>query len=291
MTREVYVDILFLINFSMDYLCLYICARVLHRKMRLARMIPAAALGGLYSVISLFLDFSSIISVLTDCAVCLAMCAIFFHEKGRKPRSLLLTTFLYIGISMMTGGCMTAIFNLLNKLELPFELIESDGISTYLFALLAAIAGVISLKSGQLISKKSSVRECSLYVKFCGQDFEFSGFSDTGNLVRDPISGKAVIFLDRSVIEKKQSLGFLDEFAKGNMSPDAPCKSLRLISLRTAAGSTIAVAAMAESIRIEFTDSKNKQGSITLDALISPTDIGKGAQGYNAVIPAEIIKD
>ena len=291
MTHEVYVDILFLINFSMDYLCLYICAKVLHRKMRFGRMISAAALGGLYSVVSLFLDFSSIFSVLVDSAVCLAMCTIFFYEKGRRASSLLLTTFLYIGISMMTGGCMTAIFNLLNKLDLPLELIESDGISTYLFALLAAIAGVISLKSGQMISRKGSIRECSLYVKFCGHDFEFSGFSDTGNLVRDPISGKAVIFLDRAVIEKKLPLDFLDQFAKGNMSPDAPCKSLRLISLRTAAGQTIAVAAMPECIRIEFTNSKNKQSSITLDALISPTDIGRGAQGYNAVIPTEIIKE
>ena len=186
---------------------------------------------------------------------------------------------------------MTAIFNLLSRLELPLDMIRADGISTYLFAILAAIAGVISLKSGQVISRKSSIRECRLYVRFCGQDFEFNGFSDSGNLVRDPISGKAVIFLDRSVIEKKQSLTFLDEFARGEMSPDAPSKSLRLISLHTAAGSTIAVAAMPESLKIEYNDSKNRTSAIEINALISPCDIGKSAQGYNAIIPSEIIKE
>lgn len=290
MTREVYVDILFLINFSMDYLCLYICAKVLHRKMKLWRMVLSSGVGGAYSVVALFLNFSSPLELLIDASVCLAMCVIAFSEKGRRLGALLLTAFLYIGISMMTGGCMTAIFNLLNKLDLPLDSIEADGFSTYLFAILAAAAGVISLKSGQIISKKGPVRECRLQVRFCGKDFDFLGFSDSGNMVKDPISGKAVIFLDRSVIEEKQSLDFLEKFATGNLPPDAPCKNLRLISLRTATGTSIAVAAMPEIIKIEYTDSRKKSSTKELDALIAPSDIGKSAQGYNAVIPAEIIK-
>ncbi len=291
MIRDVYVDILFLINFSMDYLCLYICARVLHRRMRLWRMVIASALGGIYSVLSLFLSFPSPISLLIDCAVCIIMCTTVFSEKGRPIGSLFISTFLYIGISMMTGGCMTAIFNLLNKLDLPLDAIESDGISTYLFAILAIIAGIISLKSGQVISRKGAIRECRLHVRFCGKDFEFSGFSDSGNLVRDPLSGKAVIFLEREVIEREQSLDFLDKYSRGEMPADSPCKSLRLISLRTATGHSLAVAALPESVRIEYTDAKKQTRTLELDALISPTEIGKSAQGYNAIIPSEIIKE
>ena len=186
---------------------------------------------------------------------------------------------------------MTAIFNIMSKMDLPLDAIEADGISTYLFAILAAIAGIISLKSGQVISRKSAVFECRLLVRFCGKDFEFSGFADSGNLVRDPISGKAVIFLERSVLEKKQSLDFLDRYVKGELPPDLPCKSLRLISLRTASGQSLAVAALPESIRLEYQDPKKNTRSIQLDALISPTVIGNSAQGYNAIIPAEIIKE
>ncbi|MBE6647341.1 MAG: hypothetical protein E7611_06895 [Ruminococcaceae bacterium] len=291
MARDVYVDILFLVNFSMDYLCTYICAKVLHRKMKLWRAVLAAAIGGVYSVVSLLLDLPSPISLLFDCAICLIMCATVFFEKGRSVGSLFISTFLYIGISMMTGGCMTAIFNLLNRLDLPLDAVEADGFSTYLFAILAAIAGIISLKSGQVISKKGAIHECALHVRFCGQDFEFSGFADSGNLVRDPISGRAVIFIDRKVIEEKLSLDFLDSFAAGNMPADSPCKSLRLICLNTASGSSVAVAALPESVRIEYVDARKKSRSFELDALISPTDIGKSAQGYNAVIPAEIIKE
>lgn len=290
MVQDVYIDLLFLINFSMDYLCIYICSKVLHRKMKLPRMLASAALGGIYSVASLFLPISSAASLALDCAICLVMCAIVYLEKGRTIGSLLLSTFLFIGISMMTGGCMTAIFNLLNKLNLPLNLVEADGISTYLFAALALIAGIISLKSGQIISRRAPIKECKLHIRFCGKDFEFLGFSDSGNLVRDPITGKPIIFVDRSTIEKQLPLDFLDRFAEGKLDRDAPCKNLRIIALRTAAGSSIAVAAAPESIFIEHQDKNGKTITGELSALISPTEIGKSAQGYTAIVPAEIIK-
>ncbi len=290
MVQDVYIDLLFLINFSMDYLCIFICSRILHRKMRTLRMISAAALGGIYSVLSLFLPFSPWVELVLDCAAGFLICTLAYAEKGRGISALFLASFLFIGVSMMSGGCMTAIFNILNKLELPLGSIGSDSISTYLFALLAAAAGVMSLKSGQAISRHASVTECRLYIQFCGKEFIFTGFADSGNLVRDPIGGRAVIFLDRSVMEKEISLDFLDSFAKGRFKPNSPCKELRLISLRTAAGSSLAVAAMPESIRAEFEDKKGKTASLKLDALISPADIGKSANGYTAIIPSEILK-
>ena len=159
MQQDVYVDLLFLINFSMDYLCLYICSRVIHRRIYLYKMLIASAIGGIYSVISLFIISTPVIALVIDCAVCLLMCAIVFSQKGVSAPSVLLYSFLYVGISMMMGGCMTAIFNLLNKLDLPLENITADGISTYLFAILAAAAGFISLTSGQVIAKRSNIRE------------------------------------------------------------------------------------------------------------------------------------
>ena len=150
MQTDVYADILFLINFSMDYLCIYITAKVLHKKIGFLRSLIAAAFGGIYSVISLFFYVTPVIAFILDCAVCAVICAIAFACGKKKLTSLCVPTFLYVGISMMTGGCMTAIFNLLNKLELPLDLIGEDSVSTYLFAILAAIAGVISLKSGHV---------------------------------------------------------------------------------------------------------------------------------------------
>lgn len=299
MDQEVYVDLLFLINFSMDYLCLYICVKVLHRKLRLMKMLIASSIGGMYSVISLFMPFSPAIELSIDCLVCLIMCALVFSERGRSLGSTLVCAFLYTGISMMMGGCMTAIFNLLNKLDIPLDAVQSDGISTYLFAILAVLAGIISLKSGQIIARRSNIRECKLRIRFCGQDFEFLGLCDSGNLVRDPISSKPVIFVDRKILSNRLDLSFMDEYQKGIIKKDSPCKNLRLIVINTANGSSMITAALPESIYAEPLDVKkqkihklNKQNSkeFQIDALISPYDADKGGENHNAIIPADIIK-
>lgn len=291
MVQDVYIDILFLINFSMDYICFFICSKIMHRQLSTARILAASALGGIWSVISLFLPIGSWWEILLDCAVGFLLCAVVYLERGLSFASLFPSTLLFIGVSMMMGGCMTAMFNFLNKLELPLQIVSSDSISTYIFAILAALAGVISLASGQTASRGSAAKECRLKIKLCGIEFNFVGFVDSGNLVREPISGRAVIFVERGKIEKELSLDFLDAFLGGNIEADAPCKDMRLITLRTAAGESMAVAIRPESICAEFENRRGKTVSLRTDALISPIDIGSTVQGCTAIIPSEILKE
>lgn len=290
MEQDVYVDILFLINLSMDYLCLYVCARILHRKIRLWRLILASVLGGVYSVLALFLYLNPILALTIDVAVCFLMCLVAYYEKARGFPSLLLSTFLFVGVSMMTGGCMTAIFNLLNKLDLPLSSLSGDGISTYLFAILAVIAGLISLKGGQAVSRHSSAKECRLFLRFCGCDFELLGLSDSGNLVRDPISGKAVVFVDREMLERKVSLSFMDDFQNGSLDSGKMRRGLRLIAINTASGKAVAVAIAPDDLRAEITDRRGRTRKVVLDALISPSPQKLSGSGYGAIVPSEILK-
>ena len=291
MTNDVYVDLLFLINFSMDYICLYIVVKILHRKTKLYRMLIAATLGGAYSVGALFIPFSPIAELIADIFVCIVMCFVAFSGKGQRASRVFLYSFLFLGVSMMSGGCMTAIFNLLSRLDLPLDMIPNDDLSTYLFAILAAIAGVISLKSGQIISKTSSLKNCTLEIDFCGKKFEFCALCDSGNLVKDPISHKPVIFVDRKKLETELDLSFIDEYQYGRLLPDSPCKDLRLIIINTASGRSARVAARPESVCV-ITQGKRKSSTVTpIDALISPIEIIKNGDGYDAVIPSELIKD
>ena len=289
MQQNVYADLLFLINFSMDYLCLYVCTKVMGRKLRLPKLLLSAAIGGIYSVISLFLSVTSPLSLVIDVGVCLIMCAIVFAEKGRQLSSTLLCTFLFVGISMMTGGCMTAIFNFLNRLELPLSNVGEDGISTYLFAIIAAIAGFISLRSGELISRRAPIKECRIKIVFCGKEIELLGFADSGNLVKDPLTGKAVVIVDRNAVSDRIPIEEFDAFREGKASQLIFSGKLRLIPINTAGGNGILVAAVPEKTVIEYTQGKNCL-SFETDVLFAPSEIGKSAEGYTAIVPQEILK-
>ncbi len=289
MQQDVYADLLFLINFSMDYLCLYICTKVMHRPQRTLRMLLSASIGGIYSVLALFFLLDPIISLIIDLSVCLIMSAIVFAEKGRPLSSTLLCAFLYLGISMMSGGCMTAIFNLLNRFKLPIEGVSEDGISTYLFALLAAIAGLISLKSGQMISRRSTVNECELNITLSSKSLTLHAISDTGNLIKDPLSGKCVIIIDRALLSKITDINIFDEFAKGKIPKMSHGGSFRLIPINTAAGRSMLVAAKADGLSVTI-EKRGRKQNVEIDALIAPSEIKNSAEGYGAIIPAEILK-
>ena len=291
MEQEVYIDLLFLINFSMDYLCLYICGKVLRKKLKLLRLILAAATGGVYSIVSLFFPFSSLLSLIIDAFFCLVICAIAFTEKGRRLSSTLLCGFLFVGISMMTGGAMTAIFNFLNRLDLPLDSIDGDGISTYLFAIIAAVAGIISLRSGEIISKRSDIKECKLTLTLSGKTATFFALSDSGNLVKDPLSGKNVVLIDRSVLLGLVDVSVFDRFLEGQQPPDSSgVKGLRIVPIKTAGGRSFLAAAIPDVLTAEVTTKKNKSSILELDALIAPSDIGKSAEGYKAIVPSQILK-
>ena len=256
--------------------------------MRFPRLLIAAALGGIYSVISLFIDIFAPIALATDAFVCLLMCAIVFAEQGRRLSSTLLCSFLFVGISMMTGGCMTAIFNFLNRLDLPLDNIEADGISAYLFAVIAAIAGMISLKNGELISHRASIKRCILTVTMNGKVAKFYALSDSGNLVKDPISGKAVIIVDETTLSNTIDFSAFKRYEKGEYT-NSPLAFL-LIPINTAAGRSILVAAHPDKLEIEFSDKSGKPRKAEIDALIAPSDIRRSAEGYSAIIPSGILK-
>lgn len=291
MEQEVYIDLLFLINFSMDYLCLYICGKVLRKKLKLIRLISAAATGGAYSVISLFFPFSPTVNLIIDALFCLVICAIAFAEKGRRISSTLVCGFLFVGISMMTGGAMTAIFNFLNKLDLPLDSIEGDGISTYLFAIIAAVAGIITLRSGEIISKRSDIKECNITLTFGGKTAQFFALSDSGNLVKDPLSGKNVVLIDRDALSTLTDITVFDKFLGGHqVSTYSGMKGLRIVPIKTASGRSFLPAVIPERLSAEIVTKSGKTLSLDLDALIAPSDIGKSAAGYKAIVPAQILK-
>ena len=291
MVTEVYADLLFLINFSMDYLCLYICARVLHRKITLFKMILASSVGGLYSLMSLFFTTNTIIAIIIDICVCIIICAIVFAQKGRAISSTLLCTFLYVGISMMTGGAMTAIFNFLNRLDLPIDSIEEDNASPYIFIFLAIISGLITLKNGQILSRRSTITTCTLKIMINGKEATFNALSDSGNLLKDPLSSKPVIVVDRKEFSKIVDMTVFDQFADGKIFDSLKYRFLRLIPIKTAGGASMLVATFPDKSVAEVYDAKKKQTiKLELDALIAPSDLGKIADGCNAIIPSEIIK-
>lgn len=256
--QTVYVDLYFFINFSMDLLCLYLTSRLLSHRLSLTRALVAAALGGLYANLSLLWGAGGILGFLIDIVALMLLCATGFAHKG-ELRRLPLITLVFAAVSATLGGIMTALYYFFNRTGLFDFLRESDGdgISVWLFALLAAISAVITLVGGRGATKKMSASEVRLEVTFCGRTVTLCGMSDSGNLLRDPVTGKPCIVADtkriRCILPPELS-GHSGKSALSALSciQGDVRKRIALIPVRTASGESMLIGLRAERVKIKI---------------------------------------
>ena len=192
----VYGDLLFLINFSMDFLCFYISCYLLHQKLPTFRACIASCLGGIYSVLSLFIVTEKYLAIFIDLLVLILMCLTVYLTKNITFRKIVKGIFLYFFVSALLGGLMTALFSLFNRMELLVkDMGISEGIDVWVFAILALIGTFLTFFGGRIFRSSESRKTVMLEIESELGCVRVDALVDSGNLVSEPISGKSVAFV------------------------------------------------------------------------------------------------
>lgn len=196
--QTVYGDVLFLINFSMDFIALYICARILHKKIKTLPLTLAASLGGAYAVTSLFFETSGLLLFLFDAVAAYVVClAAFGLERGKKPfLSALFAAFVFFVAEMLLGGVMTALMNLLGRTSIGKTAISgANEKPLWIFALLAPVSSLITFIWGRLFGRSAGEKTAQIKIECDGNALSFSALVDSANLLEEPISGRPVVII------------------------------------------------------------------------------------------------
>lgn len=277
--ETVYADLLFLIDFSMDFLTFFILSRVLKQKIKVIRMCSASAMGGLYSVLSLGIHIDRWLSLIFDLFVCFVMCMTAFLERSpNKFRKMPLYTALYFVISAMLGGIMTAFYSLLNRSTPEIEA-GRESLSLWVFGIVALFSGLTTLLGSSLLGTTSRSKFGTLTVKMGTRSITLEGMSDSGNLLKDPIGGKGVIVVDRekaSLLVPKLSSGKLTEL------PLNIKRSVRMIPIRTASGEGLLTAFIPDEVTLSYDGETRK-----IDVLVALSGNKLEDGCCEALIPAE----
>ncbi len=285
METEVYGDLYILINGCMDFLCLYLTASLLHLRIRRMRAVSAAAFGGCYALASLLLNAQGIPGLLLDFAAALLMCLLAFASRTLRFRSLLRYTAVCFFVSMLLGGSMTALYAVLNRLSLPFELLEGEGASVWLFALVTVLSTLVAALGGRWWGISESVKSVTLHVRLYGRETVLHAMVDTGNLLRDPVSGKSVIVAEADCILPLLPPSLAEAIKRGGVSAIQDyesAKDIRLIPSRGATGTALLPSLLPERVLVE-----EGKRSYEGDYLLAPvSSLGAGAHGFDAVFPA-----
>lgn len=263
---------------------MFLVAKLTSRCLSYPRAIAGATLGGAYSVAILFMPPLGRFEIIPDILCCLLMCLIVFARKNDTLGTLALNTVTYLLASMLLGGIMTAAFNLLNSSGIGLEGSNGEDIPTWLLLSVGVVSVISTYAGGRFLKRRAAERQAEIAVTLCDVTVTIRAMCDSGNLLRDSVSGRAVIVADNRYISsffKKRTAFSTDDVTALNGDIR---RRIALIPCSTANGSGTMVAFRPQKVIVK-TDRREKE----VDALIGFAEIKCAAPDCSALIPPELL--
>lgn len=190
MYYELYVDVLFLVNFVMDFILLLLVKKMLKCTATHGRLCLGAALGSVLTCIVVILPIPYAIFKFILFHMFVNIFMIRVGLKIKHIRSFAKAYFLlYIG-SFLLGGILQAFWQYVREGSLFFATV----IVGYLFV--SKIWDYIGM------IKRIERYQCEVDLYVNGERYHVKGMIDTGNGLRDPVSNKPVSILERDIAKK-----------------------------------------------------------------------------------------
>lgn len=202
-TVTIYVDIVLLENLCMNYIILFGTAYIIKIKVKHIRILLASLIGAVYAVLAYAGVFPIYANLITKIILSICMTYIAFNPK--KLKGLIKELILFYLVSFALGGCAFALLYIVR----PQDIFMKNGvyIGTYplKIALLGGITGFVITYVAIKIVKTRITKNEIIYkaiIKIAEQEIEINVLLDTGNMLKDPISGDAVIMVEKNKLYK-----------------------------------------------------------------------------------------
>ena len=192
----IYLDQAFLLNSLLDYLLLVLCGTVTATPLKRRRILLSAALGGLYAAGSLAPRLAFLGKLYFQVLMAVLLCIIAFGPG----RGLLRRT---VGLWMLAAAFSGVVMVMTELFSAPAALVGSRVYYPVSLGVLTLTAGsAFSLMQwglGRLTHQGGDLAR--VRVRFRGREATFTALRDTGNTLRDPISGTPVLVTDGDVLK------------------------------------------------------------------------------------------
>lgn len=207
----VYGELLFAENWIIGSVLLYLTGTVHGIEMimpgKRLRLLAGSALCGMFSLV-IFLPVRMPMTMLLEAGFAVAVCAVTFgggRDVWKKALTFLLITYFMGGMTMglllltQNEGFYTAVG------------IYTGDMKAAMLALFIGIGTATVKQAVRAVSRKKFYGEniCPVTMVAGQSRMQTSGFVDTGNGLREPISGKPVALADEALWDHMQSCGLL----------------------------------------------------------------------------------
>ena len=288
----IYPDVLFLINFSMDFIALYLGGAFVNAPKDKKLLALSSLVGGVFSVFIVILNTRGALGIALNVFLPVLLCYIAYGKDVRGERLLRLIVCFFV-VSIALGGAITAFYNLLYDYFSYKEYeVAGEGNNILVFMAISALCASLIYSFSRIFALSSREIKCKIIIHSGDKEKEFSAFVDSGNLLKDPFTGAPVIIMNFSAI--KDLLPYDTYRAirswceEGDVRDGVSITGLRFIPSKSLGGEKILVAYKPEKIEI-VENKKNGNTRYAVDAIVAFNNEKDKFDGLDAIVPVSLV--
>ncbi len=197
----IYVDIIIVENLIMNYIILYATGLISKNKIYYIRIFIASLIGAIYSII----EYISKLNIYSNgiIKILLSIIIVFIAFNPQNVKKMCKQIVLFYLTTFTFGGVATYLIYVLK----PQNIIIKNGmyVGTYVLKVIfiGAILGTVILFVAFKLSKNKITKKdmtCKVKIKLNGKEKIINTMVDTGNLLKEPITGNPVIVVEKTVL-------------------------------------------------------------------------------------------
>lgn len=218
----IYLDIILCENLLMNYIILFATYVIIKPKTKhpQIRMILSSLLGSIYAIIV----YLNILSIYTNLLAKITLSVVMVYIAFAPPnvKQLLKQILIFYLVSFIFGGCTFALIYFLK----PENVEMKNGVFVGIYPIkIGLIAGVIAFIITQIafkinkskLNNKNTFIEIELYNK--NKMTKTKALLDSGNMLKEPISQKPVIVVEKAILSKiipEEVLDYIEKIVGGD---------------------------------------------------------------------------
>lgn len=218
----IYLDIILCENLLMNYIILFATYVIIKPKTKhpQIRMILSSLLGSIYAIII----YLNILSIYTNLLAKITLSVIMVYIAFAPPniKQLLKQILIFYLVSFIFGGCTFALIYFLK----PENVEMKNGVFVGIYPIkVGLIAGIIAFIITQIafkinkskLNNKNTFIEIELYNK--NKMTKARALLDSGNMLKEPISQKPVIVVEKAILSKiipEEVLNYIERMVGGD---------------------------------------------------------------------------
>ena len=185
-----YIEYVFVENFIIDFILLFITGKLIKRVIIFKRLIAASLIGSLYVILTFYIGREFMTFFIVKFSISVLMIMIAFDSKGILTNIRVIICF-YI-TSLIMVGIISALY------YFTYDKLTVNAIIMSIFIGYAALHFFFK-EIKDRIAKQNYKRKVNVIIN--GSSKTFRGYIDTGNELTDPITGKPVMVVNIDCIK------------------------------------------------------------------------------------------